>query len=194
MKGLLTILVAIFITGYVQAQTTSGSAFFGGGINYSNSDETDVLGRDYEASNLNFNISAGYFVADQFSVGLNVGIGNSESGTYESKSFAVGPFARYYKITSNEKLAFFGQLEIAYFSTKEETDFGMGPVEFESNGFGAALSPGLAYFFNEHWSAEFSFVGIEYLSTKDEDTDDKRDMFRLGLNSLSPTIGLRYYF
>jgi len=65
------------------------------------------------------------------------------------------------------------------------------------NSMDIALSPGLAYFFNEHWSVELGFRGIAYNKyDPDKDADDNESStFEIGLNSLMPsTLGFRYYF
>lgn len=58
------------------------------------------------------------------------------------------------------------------------------------------ISPGAAFFFNEHWAMEMSF-SLFGIRSSDPDTDNENDKVTtvsFGLNSFSPSLGLRYHF
>ena len=68
-----------------------------------------------DASGFTFAPSFGYFIVDNLAAGAVITLESSRLGTGAAKtvnsSFGFGPFVRYYKFTSNEKFAFFGNAE-----------------------------------------------------------------------------------
>lgn len=182
---------------YVKAQTVAGTKMLGGGLTYS-SEKGTYLNEDEKYSSLFFNPSMGYFISDGLAIGINLAIGSSKEEVLNNEdktsTFGIGPFARYYMHTSNENFAFFAQGSFLYLSVKDDP----AGNNNDSNGraIDFAISPGFAYFFNEHWSMELSFRGIAVTSSdpnRDVD-DDESTTVTFGLNSLNPSIGVRYYF
>ena len=200
MKRMTLLAVCLSLIGFCSAQTVSGTKAVGGGITFTSTTEPGYEGDEGKETSFSFIPSLGYFVADQFMVGLNVGFSSGKStgvNFYETKStgFAVGPFARYYMHTSNENFAFYGQASVLFGSGKdtiEDLD-----TETKSSVLDIAVSPGFAYFFNEHWAVELGFRGIGYNQedpNKDAD-DDEVKTFDIGLNSFMPAnLGFRYHF
>ena len=180
----------------VNAQTSQGNLFFGGAVRFdSYKDEDD--GEDDKTSSFTFAPSVGYFVIDNLAVGIDLNLTTSKSddgfgGDDKINTIGVGPFARYYKFTSNEKFAFIGELGFGFVGTKIKPD---GQDETKASGFNVHLSPGFAYFFNEHWCLDLELQGIAFQSidpNKDQD-DDKQTQFTFGVSSLSPTLGIKYF-
>lgn len=196
-KAILIILSCLIgFTGF--GQIIKGTKAISGGISYSSTTQPGYLGE--EDSNSSFEIipGIGYFVSDGLLVGINLGYSTGKTTTFgneiKSSGFAAGPFARYYKQTSNDNFAFYGQLSFLYGSGKE-TD--SNNQEIKSSAIDIALSPGLVYFFNDHWAVELGFRGIGYfVSDPDKDVDnDQTKTFEVGLNSLLPsTLGFRFHF
>jgi len=188
---LLTSVVAI------HAQTTQGTFSLGGGIGITNEKDEDA-GEDTKSSQFNFTPSVGYFVVDNFMVGANLSIitGKEDDGfggDDKYSAFLFGPFIRYYKFTSNDQFAFFGELGTLFGTYKDKPD---GFDETKASAFNFYISPGLSYFFNEHWEMDFSFQAISFSSydpDKDQD-DDKTTSFNFGFQSFSPSIAVRYNF
>jgi outer membrane protein len=190
-------LVAFFIivTGYAHAQTSAGNMMVGGALRiYSSGEQSND---DYDYSEFQFAPSFGYFISDNFAIGLNLAIATrkQDNGFALTKytDFSAGPFARYYKFTSNEQFAFFAQASI---------NFGTGTIdvtpggETKTSSLNFNVSPGFAYFFNNHWAAELSFSGLSvgsYDPNKDVD-DDKNTYVVFDIRSFSPSIGARYHF
>jgi hypothetical protein len=111
----------------------------------------------------------------------------------KSSAFAIGPFARYYKYTSNENFAFFGQASFLFGSGKTELTGG-GDVKRSFISFD--VSPGFSYFFTDHWALDFSLSLLSISSTdpnKDAD-DDNVTTVEFGVQSFSPSLGFRYHF
>ncbi len=177
----------------LQAQTSPGDMMVGGGLNFSS---TSHQGGS-TSNSVEFSPGVGYFVSDNFAVGATLTISSERDGTGAGKrltsAFGLGPFARYYIFTSNERFGFFGQAHLGFVAHK--TDPPVGAV-VKGNEISFALSPGAVYFFNEHWAAEFMIRGFA-LTSRDPNTDndnDKYTMVEFGLNSLMPTLGFRYHF
>ncbi|HYF67041.1 MAG TPA: outer membrane beta-barrel protein [Ohtaekwangia sp.] len=206
MKKLLIVsVIACCVFGKVHAQISQGAFLLGGGISHE-STKMEFDGEEIgDELSFSFGPSLGYFVTDGIAVGLNLSIVNEKAreddfdfGPYEvtSSAIGIGPFVRLYKASSNENFAFFAQGSISYIFGDQKETFDGDSDKTKFNGLDVAISPGFAYFFNERWSAEFLFRGIAYTSlTPDTEMDDfKQTTITIGLDSLSPTLGLRVYF
>jgi len=196
-KLLLFVALAVFaITS--KAQTSVGTVVIGGGFDFwSQSPENS---NNTKTSYFSFKPSVGYFVADRFVIGLDLSIATekqSASGatTYRYNSFGIGPYARYYKFLSdNEKVAFFGEADLAFSFTKETQN---NLPSKNGNAFGVGVFPGFSYFFSKHWSGEISFTGLRFTASdpNNDVNNDKTTTFEFGINSLTPSgIAVRYYF
>lgn len=182
-------------TMVVQAQTSSGNMMVGGGLSFTSTSHEGGSANDQ--SSVSFSPGFGYFISDNFAIGATLMLGSSRTGTGAAKTvvneFSFGPFARYYLPTSNDRFAFFGQARVLFGS--EKVDPPNGNVVKE-NVLSFALSPGAAFFFNEHWAAEFMIRGFA-VTSNDPNTSvdgDKYTTVELGLNSLAPSLGFRYHF
>lgn len=150
-----------------------------------------------DASGFTFAPSFGYFIVDNLAAGAVITLESSRLGTGAAKtvnsSFGFGPFVRYYKFTSNEKFAFFGNADLTFSTGKYDPPSGNVT---HRNGIRFAVSPGAAYFINEHWAMELSF-SLFSISSTDPDTDTDDDKFTsvyFGVDSFSPGLGIRYHF
>lgn len=193
MKKVTLILFAAFLTLSLHAQTSSGNMMVGGSLRLFSNSYPDS---DNDNSSATFSPSFGYFIMDNFSVGgiLSFSSSKSDNGPTDTKSssFDIGPFARYYKFTSNEKFAFFAQAGLTFGARK--TNAGAGDVKSSQVTFN--ISPGFEYFFTEHWGIDLSIQGFVFESidpNKDVD-DDKNNRVTFNISSFSPTFGLRYHF
>jgi hypothetical protein len=193
-KVVITVFVAALFTTTVKAQTLSGDMMVGGSINVSS--VTRQSGSVNDMSSFTFSPSFGYFISDHLAIGTSLTLGTSRSGTGAAKttssSFGFGPFARYYKFTSNENFAFFGQAGINIFTGR--TDPAAGSVT-KSSAVSFSIAPGAAYFFNNHWAMELSITGFA-ISSSDPDTsndNDKVTRVDFDLRSFSPALGIRYH-
>jgi hypothetical protein len=194
-KFFISVCAAVFLMSFAQAQTSSGSMMVGGTLNYTSVSGQAAFSNDY--NNLVLSPHFGYFVSDNFVVGTSLTIETGRSGTGSNKTvnsaFGLGPFARYYKFTSNEKFAFFGEAGIDFTSGK--TDPPTGAVT-KSNSVRFSISPGAAYFINEHWAFELSILGLAIQSTdpNTNNNNDKVNSVQFGLSSFSPSLGFNYHF
>ena len=194
-KSLILAFAFIITATLVRGQITSGSMMAGGTIAFTS--QASEAGSSYDQSDFTFAPSFGYFVSDGLAVGAGLSLGTSRTGTGAAKTtgstISVGPFVRYYKQTSNENLAIFGQATISIGTGKYDPAFGNVS---HSSSLGFSVSPGAAYFFNEHWAAELLVDGFS-ISSYDPNTDlkdDKVTNVRFILSSFSPSLGFRYHF
>jgi len=194
-KSFIVLCALVLAATCVNAQTSSGSMMLGGGLNF--------YSRSYQAGSANdqngvtFSPGFGYFISDNFALGATVTLYSARSGTGSNKTvqsaFGIGPFARYYLFTSNDRFAFFGEAQLAYSTSKYDPP--VGNVD-KGNEISFALSPGAAFFFNEHWALEFSISGFS-IASGDPDTSTDNDKYTtvgLGLDSFNPQLGFRYHF
>lgn len=178
----------------VKAQTKSGNMMIGGGFSIASQTRQNS---DTKYSRFNFTPSFGYFVVDNFAIGAMLSLGSETNDNGTSKtvatSFSLGPVARYYMFTSNDKFAFYGQALILFGSSS----YNNTPApDSKSSSIYFNVSPGFAYFFNEHWALELQLEGLA-ISSSDPDkdnNDDKSTYVSFGVNSFNPTLGFRYHF
>lgn len=199
MKKLFTLLfVSALAVPAVWAQTTQGSISVGGSASFdSYKNESQYAGAAYKSSSLGISPKAGYFVIDNLEVGVNLGFSSGKYG-YENvdatktSSFLAGPYARYYKFTSNERFAFTAEAGFTFGSGKEKFPAG---AEWKTGETIAYLSPGFTYFLTDKWGLDLQLRGIRFRSydpNKDADNNNQ-NTFTFGVNSLSPTLGFRYF-
>lgn len=175
------------------AQTQSGGMMIGASLGYYS---TNYKQTDSKSSSSSLSPSFGYFVADNFCIGLSVisgrTVNTSPLVTSRGSDFGFGPFARYYKFTSNEAFAFFVDGKImAGFSKASQT----GNPDSKSRSISFQVSPGFSYFFTKHWAAELAFQGL-VISSHNTDASGGAEYTQVGfgIQSFSPSLGMRYYF
>jgi hypothetical protein len=137
--------------------------------------------------------SAGYFVSDNFAIGVDLEFSSSKyTNDDKETSFQFSPYARFYKFLVEDKFAIYGQGGIYIESGKYDPNVGN---ETKTGAFGIYAAPGFAYFFNEKWSLDFQLSGLSFVSADpDKDADnDKRKSFNFGANYFNPTLGFRYF-
>ena len=200
MKKIIYVMFVLGISALsAQAQTDAGSLMLGGGISYYSTKSGDYPDTGRKDTEVQFTPSLGYFISDNIAIGMGLQIGSykedpaGNNNNTTTSGFGVSPFARFYVPTSSDKFFFYAQVRLEYNSLKTEFEVGGDPVKGSEIDF--AVSPGFAYFFNEHWSAELEFRGIGYnVYDQNKDDDNKNSTIEIGLQSLAPRIGVRYYF
>ncbi|MCW5911566.1 MAG: porin family protein [Cyclobacteriaceae bacterium] len=196
-KNLILVFALVLAAPALWAQTTQGSLTLGGGFEYYSDKSENAYGNsDYSTSSFQFLPNVGYFVVDNLEVGIRFGILSGKSGYQgsnqtKSTAFSAGPYARYYKFTSNERFAFTGAVGVSFASGKTSN----GNFETKTGSVGISIAPGFAYFLTERWGLDFQLEGIGFTSydpNKDVDNNNQK-IFSFGINSLSPSLGFRYF-
>ncbi|MEO5979466.1 MAG: outer membrane beta-barrel protein [Chryseolinea sp.] len=197
MQNKLAVILFMLAFGFcAKAQTSQGSVSLGGGFNFGASKDQNP-GNDDKTTSFSFSPQVGYFVVDNFEVGLALSLStvNQKPGDgtdYKDSGFGIGPFARYYIFTSNEKFAFFGDARFGFNAYKHKPESGN-----DSKGSVAAfsVSPGFVFFPTKHWGVELS-LSLLSITSQDPNKDgdnDKRTNVNFGFNSLSTGVGVKYY-
>lgn len=98
MKKVLIALCAVALGTTAMAQTDQGGWMFGASSDFGFKSYKMDNDQDESASDMNFDVRAGYFVIDNLAVGLDVGFGSQkEAGADDASSnFQVGPYVRYF--------------------------------------------------------------------------------------------------
>ncbi|HLT09120.1 MAG TPA: outer membrane beta-barrel protein [Cyclobacteriaceae bacterium] len=193
-KVFLTMMTGLGFAVMANAQTDKGNVMLGGNAAYDYSKVVDV---DGNTQRYEIMPQVGFFVQDNFALGLGVGYsGSTEKNAMDIKStvgeFAVSPFARLYK--GEGPLKFFGQLSVPMGWGTSKVD---GNKTANTERYGAAVSPGIAYFPTEKLAIELSVKGLyyEHTATKPEvGPSAKVNEFGLNANSLLPTVGVNFFF
>ncbi len=194
MKKSILLLIALSASVAGWSQTTQGSFTFGGGARYTtNKNSYDT---NYKNNELSLQPSVGYFVADNLVAGVTLSFTSNKTsygnGDNTTNQTVVGPFARYYKFTSNDRFAFTGEVGFLFGGNKYKPDIGN---DTKGSSFNFYIAPGFTYYLNEKWGLDLQLRGITYTKNdpnKDVDNDDSSS-FSFGLQSFSPSLGFRYY-
>lgn len=209
MKRILFSVAALFaVTIAIAQESTSegrgfakGDAFISGAVGFGKTTTGDV-------SQSQFTIAprVGFFVSDNIALGLELGYVSTTSDvgeydpflgeySYEVKNntFAIGGFARYYSTPAND-FSFFGQLSVAYASSKREVSL-PGTTADKANGFNIGLAPGISYFISDNFALEATIGLLSYNTAKpDYEGAESTDTFNIGLNLNNINIGATYKF
>jgi opacity protein-like surface antigen len=205
MKKIILSAIALVAFGFANAQdaTTAtggkgfanGDVFISGSVGFSSSSTGD-----FKSNSFNITPMVGFFVSDNIAIGGMIGYASSTQDEFDGldifevkeNTFSVGAFGRYYTTPSSD-FSFFGELGIAYATSKQEVEGVDG--ESKTNGFGFALSPGVSYFISNNFALEASIGALSYTSAKpDADGAESTDTFGLELNLTDIQLGLVYKF
>ncbi len=190
MKKILAVGILAFVAYYSQAQTAKGNMMIGGSFGFGS---TSYEGSPDKNNFFSFSPSFGYFVSDNLAVGSGLSFthNSTSSGINQNSnnSFGLTPFVRYYKFTSNEKFAFFGQATLGISTYRNES----GTSVSKGTGMSFSVAPGFSYFFTNHWAMDLSLAGLGVSSSNPNGASNNSSSIGLTL-SMSPSIGLRYHF
>jgi opacity protein-like surface antigen len=191
-----------------KAQTEAGKVMLGGNITFSTTSQPN----DYKTTYVGIQPSAGYFIAENLSLGAGIGFSylRTRESTYDldiiykniykEQSFIFNPFLRKYgNIT--EQFKYFGQLSLpmAFGKTRIKEDNNSSAYrDFNTKvKFGATLAPGVAFFPSKNFGIEFSIEGIGYIYNKknpEVGPSVSSQDFSISTNLFTPLIGIQYYF
>lgn len=133
------------------------------------------------------NPKVGFFLSDNFAVGLGFGIGsnkytefdtNDDETVTKNTSWDIDPFARYYFKKVGD-FSFFGEGTISIGGGKQVTDYpgSISNEEFKSMYFGASVSPAISYSLTEKIELEALIGSIYFLNNTNTfpntETDDE---------------------
>jgi hypothetical protein len=202
-----------FICNASLAQIGKGINVLSGSILYS---ATNGESPESSSSSNHSSLSAipryGHFFWEKAEAGISIGYTWSDSkeetsgnyyssGKTESGLFLVGPYVRLYQNLAERFYFSFSATATFYTgSTKQTTSTSVGTdhTEYEVSRFQAGISPGLTYFFNNHWATNISVGVLNYDSSKTTDTSSDEtstsNTFTGGINAGGLGFGIGFYF
>lgn len=121
-----------------KAQTQKSDWMIGGSANFDAAKNTTTFG---------INPSAGYFFADNFVGGANIGYQFSKYGDSKASVFSAGPFVRYYAGNMESPFRPFLHANINFGTQKTDGSSSVGNTTFY-------VAPGAAYFLNKNVALE----------------------------------------
>ncbi|MFQ3213463.1 MAG: hypothetical protein ACJAT1_002382 [Marivirga sp.] len=209
MKKAILLMTIAFLSYNVSAQTSAGSLFAGGTLQFSTrGGEQSVGANSVEKSTFttfSFAPRVGYFISDQIAIGAGVGYNMTKDtdpdGDYSSTNYIdFSPFARYY-MPVNELVNFYGQGAIGIASggskaVTNNTEVDTGDIF----AFNVGVRAGIALFPSEHINIDlgFNIIGFNRMKNTNPVTDpaveDVTNTFTFGFSTFSPSIGINYFF
>lgn len=171
MKKIFLALILIASVSNSFSQTSKKTWLIGGSASYSSTKEGDLTN-----TVLDISPRIGYFVANNFAVGVNVGINKTHDEGNNISNVSFGPYVRYYFLPIGDNVKFFGNANI-FIGNEDE---GLGNSKL--SGWGLAAGP--AIFLNKSVALE---TFISYTSTK-AGIEQVKD------NTLSFNVGVQIHF
>lgn len=198
------IMVAIVALGALSVNAQKGTWYLGtSGLGTIANDVgvygpmTGVVSTDYKntGTDLRFGLApeAGYFVDDNFAVGLGVFYTFSKfspdaDGAEDEKcnTFGVNPYARYYFLNSGN-FRLYGQLGFVYSSSDPDIDNADSTDYLEF-----AVRPGISYNVSDRFAINATFGALGY--SQEKEGDYKESTFGLNLDMSSLRFGFTVSF
>src|SRR5690554_3673591 len=161
-KLLIVIILFLLFFGKVNAQITEGNWMVGGSasFNHSKYESFGDFPSKSKSTGMQLDGNLGYFVIDNFAVGVSpyFGFSNSEGSNNSSTAYGIGPFARYYFSPSDKMINVFSQVGYRYgigyaqgrkTGTNNNFDIKAGAVMFFNSSFGLEFTAGYYIYNNE---------------------------------------------
>lgn len=183
----------------------SAQVFVSGAFNLSTSNSKETMGSvsvdGDKTFEFDFMPKVGYFMSDDFAIGLGFGLGTSKTTspkeiTYSGEeeitkqnTWAIAPFARYYFARTGE-LSFFGEATFGFGGGKSEYSVGGvtedGP-KISMIGFG--IAPAISYNLSERFAIEASFGSLGYSSYTTEETEGE-EIYKYTVSGIDLSLDL----
>jgi hypothetical protein len=174
-KTIFFFIIICFTIKGANSQTTKGNWLVGGSASYASTNYKSDAGSKSIGFVFNLSPNIGYFLADKFATGIKIGIGKSgykAQGTSVSSiytDFNVGPFVRYYLLSSDKQFNIitegsyqygFTADELRRLTTKNTFAFAAGPVVYFNSSVGLEFLVGYATYKNLGFSGSNSTVQV----------------------------------
>jgi len=185
----------------MSSPTAKGKWLVGPALSFSSNSVDDVMTK-YKIHEFDFQPELGYFIADNLSVGLSIGIAmdqNKVDGVVEDKGsgFSVAPTFRYY-LNVAPKFKLIGKFQVPIGSIKQTLSNG-NPVDDKTSYWEAKLSPSFAFFPSDKICIELTWGGAYFISAKTGETKTSNFQFDLFNNRefnghvSAPTFGVKWH-
>ncbi|NRS89302.1 outer membrane protein [Flavobacterium sp. 7E] len=190
MKKIILTVAAVFAFGFANAQSGDQSGeslgfskediFVEGNLGFSSSNDKNT---ETKVNNFSFTPKVGYFLADNFVLGVQLGLGSDKtkvSGTDAGKNsnFNAGVFGRYYFLELGKRFKTYADAEVNFANSKYE----LGPIENKSNGVSAGAGLGINYFVTKCVVLNFSLRNILSYSSSKPDVAGAKSTSQFGFD------------
>lgn len=208
-KTLFTTAFVVFAFFAAHAQIGAGTLSVGGAlqVNSTGGKVKSSSGSADKASttSIEFGPKVGYFISDNFSVGVGIGLNTSKTESADgntkntSNVFGIAPFARYH-IPVGEKFYVFGEAALGVGFGGGKTKNGGTSVDHDKiSTVGLAVSPGLIFLPSERIAIELSINLLSFNSRtqKDKENSSNKNIsnsFSFGPDLFSPQLSVQFYF
>lgn len=152
----------------MSSPTAKGKWLIGPALSLTSSTQDDGSVKS-KHSIMAFQPEVGYFIADNLSVGLSLGISSDQTrvdgvATDKTSSFTLAPTLRYY-LPISPKFQFLGKLQVPFGSVKTTLSNG-NEVDVKSTLFGVQAIPAFAFFPSKKISIEMAWGSLYYISNQ----------------------------
>ena len=135
----------------------------------------------------------GYFLSDDFALGLGLNIASDKSNNQEVNTFGLGVFARYYFLVLGQRFKVYGQAGLQFDSNNNKTT----DKKSTDITFGAGL--GINYFLTNSFAINFGLTDVFSIKNSKPKGGDGTTTINFKVNEFSnffttPTFGLSYRF
>jgi opacity protein-like surface antigen len=206
MKNIKNIAITILVTLAMpaMAQIPKGTSTIGGSISiyhdkteYNTDPRFTNASSEYSETAISFAPGYGYFVANNFCVGLNLSAGvelvkstlsNGSEGESNLRNLGLGPFVRYY-LPLNSKLYGYGAAGYNWLWHRGDSDSyspydnSWSSSKIKSNASNYNVGLGLSYFINPNTAVE---GGLQFTHINESDSEN-------ATNTLALNIGFRIF-
>ena len=183
----------VMLSMHAHAQTSKGKFLLGGSFGISSSaNREELVNRQTLKQNersFSVNPGIGFFVADGWALGIDLGyqssfsentVGNSISTTEQTnRVFFASPFVRYYR-TLGDRISFFGEVSVGSLSSGTSRVTPATPTQggtnFKGYQIGLGITPGVTYFISPKVGIEASLGLLSYYYNQLK-TESKRQAF-----------------
>lgn len=205
-KSFISIFVLLFTCGFINAQIEKGTIFLGTSTSVAGSNYDMVTGTtnsigftfssldwsEYDEKEKytvwNFSPKLGYFIADNFVLGVNIKLWTQNYDESKTSITAIGPYVRYY--FTNGKIVPFAEGDITFGKYKETWDSDYSDGESKENLTIASLGAGLAFFVNDFISVD-CMAGYKTMTMKESESNENG---KATLNNFGLIIGFTATF
>ena len=160
-KIFVLVLLIMYFTITVIAQTDKGNWLLGGNASFSSSKQGDE-----KLTSINFSPNAGYFFINNLAGGISFDLSNYKvkGSDGSTTDLSIGPFLRYYFLKLAQRAMLFGEGSFGFGSYKTTGTYG-STEKFTS----WMLAAGPAFFLNEHTALELAlyYNSLKYKGDSD---------------------------
>ena len=201
MKKILLSAIAVFAFSFANAQEESDFGFSKGDVlvegNLSLTSKSVPDGNSTKTTtSYGFAPVGGYFLSDNFALGLGLNISSDKENSREVNTFGVGVFGRYYFLELGQRFKVYGQGGVGLDFGSTQTTSGSDKAKYTEFGIGAGL--GINYFVTPKLAINFGLSDVVSFTTKKPKNGDANNEFNVNINEFNnffgshTTFGLTY--